>query len=194
HELMEMQAHLAVDGHGQVERIHQEALAAPDAAPQVDPARHGRAQKQLFQAIRALALELDPVIIVMLQALDRCALGFVGDEAPLAQGLRVIRADIHGQKSAAYRFSVRLSTARAASLTASDRVGCAWQMRAMSSAAPRNSMMVTASAISSEAIGPTMCTPSTSSVLASARILTKPVVSPSARARPLAMKGKLPAL
>ncbi|KAG1220631.1 hypothetical protein G6F68_021145 [Rhizopus microsporus] len=67
-------------------------------------------------------------------------------------------------------------------------------MRSMSSAAPRNSMMVTASEISSEAIGPTMCTPRTSSVLASAMTLATPVVSPSARARPLARTGKLPAL
>ena len=53
-------------------------------------------------------------------------------------------------------------------------------MRAMSSAAPRNSMMVTASEINSDAIGPMICTPRTSSVLASAITLAKPVVSPSA--------------
>ena len=67
-------------------------------------------------------------------------------------------------------------------------------MRAMSSAEALNSIAITASAISSEAIGPTMCTPRTSSLFASARILTRPVVSPSARARPLARNGKVPAL
>ena len=54
-------------------------------------------------------------------------------------------------------------------------------------------MMVTASEISSEAIGPTMCTPRTSSVLASAITLAKPVVSPSAGAA-VGQEGKLPAL
>ena len=67
-------------------------------------------------------------------------------------------------------------------------------MRAMSSLLALNSIATTASAISSQAIGPTMCTPRISSVAASARNLTMPVVSPSARARPLAMNGKVPAL
>ena len=56
-----------------------------------------------------------------------------------------------------------------------------------------NSIATTPSAISSEAMGPMTCTPRMRSVAASARILTKPVVSPSARARPLAANGKLPA-
>ena len=50
-----------------------------------------------------------------------------------------------------------------------------------------------ASAISSDAYGPIMCTPRMRSVLASASIFTKPVVSPSARARPLATNGNWPA-
>ena len=49
-------------------------------------------------------------------------------------------------------------------------------------------------AISSLAIGPTMCTLRISSVAASASILTMPVVSPKARARPLAKNGNVPAL
>ena len=67
-------------------------------------------------------------------------------------------------------------------------------MRAMSSALALNSMATTASEMSSEAIGPTMWTPRISSVFASARNFTMPVVSPSARARPFAMNGKVPAL
>src|SRR5690606_40376876 len=116
-------------------------------------------------------------------------LGGVGRVAALGERGFVGAADAQDQK-----FSVRLSTASAASLVASDSEGCAWQMRAMSSALALNSIATTASAINSLAMGPTMCTPRISSVLASARNLTMPVVSPSARARPLARKGKLPAL
>src|SRR5450830_1079924 len=52
----------------------------------------------------------------------------------------------------------------------------------MSSAEALNSIATTASEISSDAIGPMMCTPRISSVVASARNLTMPEVSPSARA------------
>ena len=86
----------------------------------------------------------------------------------------------------------RPATASAASLTASGKVGCAWQVRAMSSAEAPNSTARVSSAISVPASGPRMCTPSTRSVLASARILTKPSVSPVVRARLLAWKGNLP--
>src|SRR3546814_18521769 len=81
------------------------------------------------------------------------------------------------QESSDQKFSVRLSTASAASFMASDKVGCAWQIRAMSSAAPRNSMLVTASAISSAALRPLLSTPRTYSVLASATHLTKPLMT-----------------
>ena len=63
----------------------------------------------------------------------------------------------------------------------------------MSSADALNSIATTASAMSSETIGPIAWTPRISSVFASAITLTKPVVSPSARARPLAMNGNDPA-
>ena len=65
-------------------------------------------------------------------------------------------------------------------------------MRAMSSALPTNSIVVTASAIISDARGPKMCTPSSRSVLASDRTLTMPSVSSIALARPLAANGNLP--
>ena len=82
----------------------------------------------------------------------------------------------HGQM-----WIARPSTARAASLTASASVGWAWQVRAMSSLLAPNSMATAASAIRSPARGPRMCTPSTRSVFASARILTRPSVWPRAR-------------
>ena len=64
----------------------------------------------------------------------------------------------------------------------------------MSSLEARYSKPSTTSAISSETFGPIMWQPSSSSVLASAMNFTKPVVSPSERARPLALNGKRPVL
>src|SRR5438105_2376421 len=88
----------------------------------------------------------------------------------------------------------RFSTAMAASLTASVSVGWAWQVRAMSSDEAPNSIATAASAIMLPASGPRMCTPSTRSVLASARIFTNPSVCMLTLARPLAVKGNFPVL
>ena len=57
-----------------------------------------------------------------------------------------------------------------------------------------NSMATPISAIRIPASGPMMWAPSTRSVVASARILTKPSVWPTERARLLAMNGNLPTL
>ena len=86
----------------------------------------------------------------------------------------------------------RLPTASAASLMASERVGWAWQVRARSSAEPPNSISTAASWIISPASRPTMCTPSTRSVFASARTFTKPSVVWLTLERPLAVNGNLP--
>ena len=64
----------------------------------------------------------------------------------------------------------------------------------MSSAAAPNSIATAASAIMLPASAPRMCTPSTRSVLASARIFTKPSVCWLTLARPLAVNGNFPAL
>src|ERR1700685_322704 len=88
----------------------------------------------------------------------------------------------------------RLATASGASLIASVSVGWAWQVRAMSSDEAPNSMAMAASPIMLPASGPRMCTPSTLSVLASARIFTKPSVVRFTLARALAVKGNLPTL
>src|ERR1700745_3959039 len=88
----------------------------------------------------------------------------------------------------------RLATASADSLIASLKVGWAWQVRAMSSDEAPNSMATAASPIILPASDPKICTPSTRSVLASARILTKPSVVRLTRARALAVKGNLPTL
>ena len=61
------------------------------------------------------------------------------------------------------------ATSIAASFTASASEGCAWQVRAMSSADAPNSIAIATSAISSPAFGPIRCAPSTLSVRLSAR-------------------------
>jgi hypothetical protein len=89
--------------------------------------------------------------------------------------------------------SARLpDAARQASRKASVKVGCACDMRAMSSAEARNSMATTASAIMSAARGPIICTPRSSSVSRCASTLMSPSVSMLARALPEALKGKVP--
>src|SRR6201985_3647183 len=88
----------------------------------------------------------------------------------------------------------RLPTASAASLTASERVGWAWQVRARSSAEPPNSINTAASWIISPASAPIIWTPSTRSVFASARIFTNPSVVWLTLVRALAVKGNLPTL
>ena len=100
-----------------------------------------------------------------------CDSRFRGNERRSVPGRRRVNC-VTGQKLIA-----RLATASAASLTASLNVGWAWQVRAMSSDEAPNSMAIAASAIRVSASGPRMCTPSTRSVLASARILTKPSVA-----------------
>ena len=53
----------------------------------------------------------------------------------------------------------RLATAMAASLTASFRLGCAWQVLATSSLLAPNSIAVASSAMIVPASGPMMCAP-----------------------------------
>ena len=67
------------------------------------------------------------------------------------------------------------STASAASLTASLKVGWAWQIRPTSSLLAPNSMAVTNSAISVPASGPMICAPSTKSVCLVRQHLHEPV-------------------
>src|SRR5512132_2737662 len=80
----------------------------------------------------------------------------------------------------------RLSAASAASWRASDKVGCAWIVRCRSSLLAEYSIASTASAMSSPASGPMMCTPRISSSSCAAMSFTKPAVDSIARARPLA--------
>src|SRR6185503_13976779 len=187
HEVVEVHAPLAHQRHAQIEGVHQEALAAPDRAPQVDALRQRRLDQQALERARALLLVLGPLLVQALQALDRAPLGGIGNEAAALEALLVDRDDVLAQM-----LSERLSTPSAASFSASDSDGCACTIMPMSSAEPRNSIATTASAISSPAIGPMMCTPRISSVFSAARNFTRPLVSPRARARALAENGNTP--
>src|SRR5947208_4178473 len=180
HEVVEVDAALAYQRHAQVEAVHEEALAPPDGAPQVDPFRQRRPDQQALQPGVAPRLVGGPLLVQLLQPLDRAPLRRVRDEPTARETLLVERDDILHQP-----FSERLSTASAASRVTSDIDGCAWLMRAMSSDEAPNSIATTASVISSLARPPIECTPRMRSVLASARILTKPSGSSRPSARPL---------
>ena len=194
HELVKMQARLAQQRDAEVEAVHDETFAAAHPTVQVHATRERRARHQLRQDIAAARLVLHPFVFAALQRLERAQLPGVGTEAALAPSLLVKILERHVGPRLDQKFKLRLSTASAASLVDSLSEGWAWQMRAMSSALALNAIATTASAINSEAKGPTICTPRISSVRASASIFTNPPVSPSARARPLATNGKLPPL
>ena len=186
HELMEVQAGLALDGQRIKKTVHQEAFATAYPAIHVHPLGNRWTLEKLPQRVGARCLELCPLLRAPLQCFDRAKLGGIALVAALFQLFFVNCTNGHDgslghQKTRAearvcgywnctpnhlllqtpgvrmpQKFSVRLSTASAASFVASDSEGCAWQMRAMSSALARNSMATTASAINSEAMGPTM--------------------------------------
>ncbi|CPM55807.1 Uncharacterised protein [Bordetella pertussis] len=95
HEFVEMQARLAHHRHGGIEGIHQEALAAPHAAPQIHAARYVQAVEQFLQGVGAQGLEADPFIVVALQAFDGLQLRLVGLIPAFRQGVFVVFADVH---------------------------------------------------------------------------------------------------
>src|SRR5882762_7888754 len=200
-----MHAALSHQRQAQVKAVHQKALSPADPAPQVHAARKRRMHHQALERRAAPRLVGGPLLVKLLQPLDRAQLRGIALE-PAAfkrlvvetddrQGLRAAPQFTGGLRGAGAHqmLSARLSTASAASFIASESDGCAWQIMPMSSLLARNSMATTASAISSEANAPMMCTPSITSVFASATNFTRPLVSPSARARALAMNGKVPA-
>src|SRR5881392_884451 len=132
----------------------------------------------------------DVVIADGAQFLDQpmtVALVEAGDEFSGLHG-RFSVADyaITGARHRFIMWSARFSTFNAASLTASLRVGCEWQVRPISSELPPNSITETASAISSEAACCKMCAPRMRSVFGSATNLAIPSGSSFASARPFA--------
>src|SRR2546423_7818103 len=98
HEVMEVHAALALEWHAAEERVHEEALAAADRAPEVDALRQLGMNQQALQRVRALRLVGAPLLVEPLQPLDRAPLRRIGDEAALGEALLVERDDIlrHG--------------------------------------------------------------------------------------------------
>ena len=82
----------------------------------------------------------------------------------------------------------------AASLKASESVGCAWHVLPMSSAEAPYSKAKTPSAIISPALECMMWMPRTLSVYAQLKIFTRPSVSMFVRAREFALNGNTPFL
>src|SRR5256884_899542 len=175
-----MHAALAHERQAQVEAVHEKALPATHAAPHVDAARKRRMQHQAPERVAAPRLVGGPLLVELLQALDRAQLrGIAFEPAPFEravvetddrQGLRGALQFLGGLRRpvAHQMLSARLSTASAASFMAWESEGWAWKIMPISSLLARNSMATTASAISSEANAPMMCTPSIASVFASA--------------------------
>src|SRR5262249_4618811 len=85
-------------------------------------------------------------------------------------------------------------TSWAASMSASERVGWAWMVLAIDSLVASSSSAAHASTISSVALGPTMCTPRSSSYFDSVTNFTSPPDSPRMRAFEFAVNGNLPIL
>src|SRR5262249_34676532 len=78
--------------------VHEEALAAADRPPQVDPARQRRLDDQALEGARAPRLVGAPFFEELLQPLHRAPLRRVGHEAAPVELLPVKRDDIlaHG--------------------------------------------------------------------------------------------------
>ena len=92
HEMVEMHPALPDQWHTQVERVHQEALAASDRAPEVHALRQRRLDEQALQRARAALLIGAPFFVQPLQALDRAPLRRIGDEAAAREALLVDEA------------------------------------------------------------------------------------------------------
>src|SRR5882724_11853770 len=193
---------LAHQRQAQIEAVHQEALSPTHPPPEIDAPPHPRRDHPPPHRVRALRLVVGPLLVELLQPLDRPQLrGIALEPAPLERAVIEVDRAVSREPPAFARFQgssphrqmlrARLSTASAASFMASESEGWAWQIMPMSSLLARNSMATTASAISSEANAPMMCTPSIVSVFASATTFTRLPVSPGARARAFAMNGKV---
>src|SRR5207245_1161928 len=88
------------------------------------------------------------------------------------------------------RADVLPSATSAASRNGSASVGCAWIVAATSSTVASRRIASVASAMSSLACGPAMCTPTMRPSFPAVTIFVTPSTSPSASARPDARNGK----
>ena len=90
HEGMEMDAGLAPQRHRRIEGIHQEALAAADASPQVDAARRHRRIEPAPQQRQSRPAEFDQLVVQALQPVEGAELRVVEDDpAPVELRLQV---------------------------------------------------------------------------------------------------------
>ena len=145
-----MNPRLAPVRQGGVESVHQEALSPTDAAPEVHPARR-RGRIDPAQQRSARLLEREQLVVQALQAFERTLLRGVQDDAAALElrlempekraasdgevrvgvvhrvapdSRALLRAEMHWAKYLEpQRLRVRLSTASAASFTASDSEG-----------------------------------------------------------------------
>src|ERR1035441_3552035 len=95
HELVEVQAGLPLQRHSVEEAIHEKALAAADAAPQIDAARDRRPRDQLGDRVAALRLVVDPFVLAALERIDGAQLRGIGPIAAFDERAFVKLADAH---------------------------------------------------------------------------------------------------
>jgi hypothetical protein len=86
---------LAHQRHHGIKAVHQERLAAAYAAPHVHAFRHVRTVDQALEGARTLALVGHPLLVALLQAVHRAALGGVGLEIALFQRMLIKLFDVH---------------------------------------------------------------------------------------------------
>src|ERR1043166_6274852 len=103
HEMVEVHAALAHEGHAAVEGIHQEALAAADRPPQIHPFGRRGMHQQALQCRVAACLVGAPLFVQALQPLDGAPLRRIRDEAALSEAFLVERDDIGAHGSLAMR-------------------------------------------------------------------------------------------
>src|SRR5690606_15419894 len=82
-----------------VEGVHKEALTTPDATPKVDTARNIGPLEKLAKGRRTGIFESNPVIEVLLEAVDGLQLRLIGLVAAIFQCLGVILTNIHASHS-----------------------------------------------------------------------------------------------
>src|SRR5690606_29737738 len=108
HELVEMQASLANDGHRLEEAIHQEALAPADSAVHPDAARHIRARDHPAQATTAPRPELDELVEHSLEPRNGGELRGIGPVAPRREDTFVLLLNVQCRSRSPCRRCSRL--------------------------------------------------------------------------------------
>src|SRR5258705_2083295 len=146
---------LAHQGRPKKKAANRNPLPPPNPAPEIDAPRQRRMDHQPPQRVRALRLVVGPLLVELLQPLDRPQLrGIALEPAPLERAVIEVDRPVSREPPAFARFQgssphrqmlrARLSTASAASFIASESEGWAWQIMPMSSLLAPDSMATTA--------------------------------------------------